>query len=67
MEALHQCRSDARLADAGFARDQHDLTVARLGARPAAQQQVDFIIAAHQRRQRGAAQRFEAALDNAWP
>ena len=66
MEALHQCRSDARLADAGFARDQHDLTVARLGARPAAQQQVDFIIAAHQRRQHRSVQRLEPALDTAW-
>jgi hypothetical protein len=37
MEALRQCRGDARLAEAGFARDQHDLAIARLGTRPAAQ------------------------------
>src|SRR5882762_1411693 len=37
VEALLQCRNDARLADAGFARDQHDLAVAGLGARPAPQ------------------------------
>ena len=64
-EALRQCRSDARLADAGFARDQHDLAVARLGARPAAQQQVDLLVAADQRGQRRSAQRLEPARDDA--
>jgi hypothetical protein len=37
VESLRQCRGDARLAEAGFAGDQHDLAVAFLGARPAAQ------------------------------
>ena len=38
LEALQQCRSDARLADAGFTGDQHDLAVTTLGARPTAEQ-----------------------------
>jgi hypothetical protein len=38
VEALLQCRGDARLAKACFARDQHNLAVTRLGALPAAQQ-----------------------------
>ena len=65
VEALRQCRGDARLADAGFAGDQHDLAVARLGARPAAQQQVDLLVAADQRGQRRSAQRLEPARDDA--
>ena len=63
VEALLQCRGDARLAEAGFARDQHDLAVARLGARPAAQQQVDLLVAADQRGQRRSAQCLEPARD----
>jgi hypothetical protein len=35
VEAFFQLRGDARLADARFAGDQHDLTVAGLGAGPA--------------------------------
>jgi hypothetical protein len=46
VEAPLQLRSDARLADAGLAGDQHDLAVSRLGTRPAPQQQVDFLLAA---------------------
>ena len=67
VEALLQCRGDARLADAGLARDQHDLAVARLGARPAPQQQVDLLVAADQRRQRRSAQCLEPARDDARP
>ena len=63
VEAFRQCRGDARLADAGFAGDQHDLAVARLGARPAAQQQIDLLVAADQRAQRRSAQRLEPAFD----
>jgi hypothetical protein len=37
LEAPFQLRGNARLADAGFAGNQHDLAVAHLGARPAAQ------------------------------
>jgi hypothetical protein len=33
-KAFLQCRGDPRFAEAGFAGDQHDLTVACLGARP---------------------------------
>ena len=65
LEALQQCRSDARLADAGFARDQHDLAVAGFGTRPTAQQQVDLFVAADQRRQDRSTQRLEAALNDA--
>src|SRR6516225_12161073 len=65
VKALHQCRDDARLADARLAGDQHDLAVARLGARPAAQEQIDFLVAAEQLAQRRSAQRLEPALDGA--
>ena len=61
VQAFLKCRGDARLADAGLARDQHDLAVARLGARPAAQQQVDLLVAADQRGQRRSAQCLEPA------
>jgi hypothetical protein len=37
VEALLQGSGDARLAEAGFARDQHDRAVARLGGFPAPQ------------------------------
>ena len=49
----------------GFAGDQHDLAVAGLGARPAAQQQVDLLVAADQRGQRRSAQCLEPARDDA--
>src|SRR5215472_10542337 len=65
-KALLQFRSDTRLADAGLARDQNDLAVPSLGARPAPQQQVDFLVAADQRAQRRSAQRLEAAGDITW-
>src|SRR5271155_211558 len=48
VKPLRQCCGDARLAETGFAGDQHDLAVPRLGARPAAQQQVDLLVAADQ-------------------
>ena len=64
MEALLQCRGDARLAEAGFARNQHDLAVAGLGARPAAQQQIDLLVAANQLGQCRSAQRLEPARDD---
>jgi hypothetical protein len=65
VEALLQSRGDARLADAGLPGDQHDLAVARLGARPPAQQQVDLLVAANQRAQCRSAQCLEPALDGA--
>jgi hypothetical protein len=67
VEALLQCRRDARLAEAGFAGDHHDLAVTSLSARPAAQQQIDFLVAADQRRQRRSPQCLEPALDGARP
>jgi hypothetical protein len=65
VEALLQCRGDPRLAEAGLARDQHDLAVAGLGARPAAQEQVDFLVAADQPGQCRSAQCLEPARDDA--
>jgi hypothetical protein len=64
-EAIYQCCSDARFADAGLAGDQHDLAIPGLGARPAPQQQVDLLVAADQRGQRRAAQCLEPARDDA--
>src|SRR6516164_11343512 len=66
-DPLFQRRGDARLADARLARDQHDLSVPRLGARPAAQQQIDLLLAANQRAQCRSAQRLEPALDDTLP
>jgi hypothetical protein len=65
LEALFQRRDDARLADSRLAGDQHDLAVARLGADPAAQQQVDLLVAADQRAQRRSAQGFEPTRNDA--
>ena len=65
VKPLRQCRGEARFADAGFAGDQHDLAVACLGPRPAAQQQVDLLVAADQRAQCRSAQGLEPALDDA--
>ena len=48
-KALLQCCSKPGLAETGLAGDQHDLTVARSGSRPKAQQNIDFLIAADQR------------------
>ena len=62
-EALFQLRGDARLADSGFAGDQHNLAVACLGARPTPQQQVDLLVAADQGHQRRSVQSLEAACD----
>jgi hypothetical protein len=45
LEALRQCRGDARFAETGFARDQHNLAVARHGACPTPQQQLDLLVA----------------------
>ena len=64
MEAFLQCRDDARLSDAGFAGNQHDLPVARLGALPAPQEQVHFLVAANQGGQRRSAQCFEPARND---
>ena len=64
-ETLLQCRRDARLADAGFAGDQHNLAVAHPGAPPAAQQQVNLLVTADQPGQRRSAQRLKPARNDA--
>jgi hypothetical protein len=64
VQALFQCRGDARLANARLARNQYDLADARLGARPPAQQQVDLFVAANQPGQFKSAQCLEAARYN---
>jgi hypothetical protein len=64
VETLRQCRGDARLADTRFAGDQHDLAFAGRGARPAAQQQIDLLVAADQPGQRRSAQCLEPARDD---
>jgi hypothetical protein len=61
VQAFFKCRGDTRLADARLAGDQYDLAVARLGARPPAQQQVDLFVAANQRGQFRSVQCLEAA------
>src|SRR6516165_12806939 len=65
LEALPQCRGDTRLADTRLAGDEHDVTVASLGARPAAQQQVYLLFATNQWGQRRSAQRLEPTPDSA--
>src|SRR5262249_47737221 len=65
LKALLQCRSEARFTQPGFARDQHNLAIAGLGAYPSPQQQVDFFIAAYQRGQRRSAQCLDPACDGA--
>ncbi len=65
VEALLQCRGDVRLAEASLARYQYDLTIPRLGARPAPQEQVDLLVAAHQPGQCRPVQRLEPAGDDA--
>ena len=45
-QSLLQCRNDPGFADTRFARNEHDLAVAGLGAHPAAHQQVDLLVAA---------------------
>jgi hypothetical protein len=54
-EPRFQCSDDPRLPDAGFARDEHNFAVLRLGAFPPAQQQADFLAAADQRGERQSA------------
>src|SRR5262249_48352034 len=64
-DALGQCRGQSRLADAGLAGDQHDPALAGLGLPPAAQEQIEFLVAAGERR-RPRAQCLEAADDAAF-
>src|SRR5262252_8110479 len=66
LEAPFQLGGNARLADAGFARNQHDLAVTHLGVSPAAQQQVGLFFAADQWGQRRTSQCLETARNGAW-
>ena len=56
LQHLHQ----ARFANTRFAAEQHHLPEAVLDLGPALAQQRDFLLAPHQRRQAGAAGRFQA-------
>ncbi len=67
VEAPHQCRGEARLAEAGFAGNQHDLTVTGLGTRPAPQHQVDLLLSANEPGQRRSTQRLKPAHDDTRP
>ena len=62
---VEQGAADPRLADAGLADQQHALAFARLGQRPALEQQRQLLIAPDHRQERRATHRFEAALDRA--
>src|SRR5262245_31935064 len=64
-DALCKRRGQPRLADAGLAGDQHDPALTGLGLPPAALEQVEFLVAADQRR-RLRAQCLEAADDAAF-
>ena len=61
LEPGQQAFRDARLADAGLAREQHDPTLAELGLIPTAQQQLHLLLPANERRQRARAPRLEPA------
>jgi len=65
MKALFQCGRNTRLAETGFAGDQDDLAVPRLGAFPAPHQQPDLLVAANQWAKRRPAQCLEPARDDA--
>src|SRR6516165_3721748 len=64
-QSLHDRSDGARFANTRLAGDQHDLAVSSLRARPSAQQQVDFLIAADQRAHHRFVQRVEPAGDGA--
>ncbi len=61
LKPLQQIFGDARLADAGLAREQHDLALAAPGLIPTAQQPVDLLLPADQRRKGAHAPRLEPA------
>src|SRR5215471_6842700 len=66
-QSLADTLRQAGLADPGLARDEHDLTLTALGARPAAQQQLDLLGAADELRQRAAMLGLEPALGRPVP
>src|SRR5918995_1402814 len=61
-QALDQAPGEARFADAGLAREEHDLAVAVLGPGPALEQDAELVLAPDQRGEMLAMQRLEAAL-----
>ena len=63
--SFEQRRAEARLADAGLAREQDDAARAALRLLPAAQQQLELLVAAQQRRDAGLVQGLEAAFRGA--
>ena len=66
-QSISEYGSDPRFADPGLTRHLDHLPVAFLGARPATQQELDFLLASDERSQRGRAQCLEAALPQARP
>jgi hypothetical protein len=60
---LPECRHDPGLADSGLAREQHDLSLAATGPLPTAPEDVDFLVAPHERRQRPHPRRLEPTRD----
>src|SRR5215472_8506562 len=67
MKTFFERSNDARLADARLPRNEHHLTLAGLGARPAAQQPVDFFVATDEGAQRRSVQRLEPARNATRP
>jgi hypothetical protein len=61
-ETLTQCEDNPRLADAGFAGQHYDLTLAAFGRLPAIEEESEFMVAADQRADIGAPQRLEPTL-----
>src|SRR5271166_4830181 len=66
-EMFHELRRQPRFADAGLAREQHDLTFARLRQRPSLRQQFKLLFPPDERRQFSGMERLEAALDQTRP
>ena len=62
--ALLERSDQAGLADAGLAGDEHHLSFALLCLPPAAQQQVELVLAPDQRREGGRVHGLEAALNH---
>ena len=60
-ELREQGFGDARLADAGLAREQHHPTLSGLGLIPTAQQQIHLLLAVYERGQLTRAPRLEPA------
>src|SRR5262249_52737079 len=66
-KAFEKISCEPRFADARFAGNQHDLTLAALRPRPAPQQQLGFFLAPDEGSQTARMQGLEAAFDGARP